>query len=366
MTAIAIHVEGLSKQYRIGDQSPQRDLRETLTDAVSGTWRRLHSRARDPGHDQLRKDNLIWALKDVSFQVEMGQAVGVIGNNGSGKSTLLKILSRIVEPTEGFADIRGRVGSLLEVGSGFNFELSGRENIFLSGAILGMHQREIERKLDEIVAFAGVQRFIDTPVKHYSTGMYMRLAFAVAAHLETEILLVDEVLAVGDAAFQKKCLAKMEDVTHQGRTIFLVSHSVVAIQSLCDQVIWLRDGKIEAHGPPSEIIPQYTGTETTVVTERIWEDFSSAPGTEKIKLHRVTVEPERSDASEVITIHSSIRLEVEYWNLVPDAYLNLGIHLYKEPGILVFTSLPVTSRNGMAEGCHQASFAARAASPRIS
>jgi lipopolysaccharide transport system ATP-binding protein len=290
--------------------------------------------------DTAAGDNRFWALRDVSFDVKLGQAVGVIGNNGSGKSTLLKILSRIVEPTEGYADIRGRVGSLLEVGSGFNFELTGRENIFLSGAILGMRRREIERKLDEIVAFAGVEKFIDTPVKHYSTGMYMRLAFAVAAHLETETLLVDEVLAVGDAAFQKKCLAKMEDVTHQGRTIFLVTHSMVAVQTLCEQVIWLQDGRIAAQGPAEEVVSRYVGTQLTTVTQRVWNDPRSAPGTEQVRLRRVSIRREDATCGDAITIDAPLLLEIEYWNLEHEAYLTPGAHVWKAPGILVFTSLP--------------------------
>jgi lipopolysaccharide transport system ATP-binding protein len=341
MTDFAIHVQSLSKQYRIGGLYAKRDLRETLSSTLVGPWRRLRSMG--AGHDPAALDvpveNLIWALRDVSFQVKMGQAVGVIGNNGSGKSTLLKILSRIVEPTEGFADIRGRVGSLLEVGSGFNFELTGRENIFLSGAILGMRRREIEVKFDEIVAFAGVHKFIDTPVKYYSTGMYMRLAFAVAAHLETEILLVDEVLAVGDAAFQKKCLAKMEDVTRQGRTIFLVTHNMASVQALCDHVIWLQDGSIKAQGAANDVVAQYAGAASVTVTKQSWDDPATAPGTDKVRLRRVSIEPEDADARNAITISSPLRLEVEYWNMVGAADLSVGIHLYKEPSILVFTTL---------------------------
>jgi lipopolysaccharide transport system ATP-binding protein len=233
-----IRVENLSKQYRIGAaQAPYKTLRESLTDAVRAPFSRLWSNGNGA-------DNTVWALKDVSFEVMPGEIVGIIGRNGAGKSTLLKILSRITEPTRGKVDLYGRVGSLLEVGTGFHSELTGRENIFLNGAILGMKRDEIEEKFDEIVAFAETEKFLDTPVKHYSSGMYMRLAFAVAAHLEPEILVVDEVLAVGDAEFQKKCLNKMSDVARQGRTVLFVSHNMNAIERLCLSVLMLEKGEV--------------------------------------------------------------------------------------------------------------------------
>jgi lipopolysaccharide transport system ATP-binding protein len=237
MSNIAIRVEGLSKRYQIGKRERYKTLRDTFTDAVTAPVRRL--RATPNGQKES-----IWALKDVSFEVPRGTVVGVIGRNGAGKSTLLKILSRITEPTEGYAEVRGRVGSLLEVGTGFHGELTGRENIYLNGAILGMKKAEIERKFDEIVAFAEVERFIDTPVKHYSSGMYVRLAFAVAAHLEPEIMIVDEVLAVGDQRFQEKCLKRMDAVSRLGRTILFVSHSMPSIQRLCERVILLENGAV--------------------------------------------------------------------------------------------------------------------------
>jgi lipopolysaccharide transport system ATP-binding protein len=237
MSDIAIRVEGLSKRYRIGKRERYRTLRETFTDALAAPVRRLRATPNGP-------DESIWALKDVSFEIPRGAVVGVIGRNGAGKSTLLKILSRITEPTEGYAEVRGRVGSLLEVGTGFHGELTGRENIYLNGAILGMKKAEIERKFDEIVAFAEVEKFIDTPVKHYSSGMYVRLAFAVAAHLEPEIMIVDEVLAVGDQRFQEKCLNRMDEVSRLGRTIIFVSHSMPSIQRLCERVIVLQNGAI--------------------------------------------------------------------------------------------------------------------------
>lgn len=250
MSEIAVRVEGLSKRYRIGERVKYKSLRDSLTKAVSAPFRKL---ARDS-----KSDNFIWALKDVFFEVKQGEVVGIIGRNGAGKSTLLKILSRIVEPTEGYAEIHGRVGSLLEVGTGFHPELTGRENIYLNGAILGMTKKEIERKFDEIVAFAEIEKFIDTPVKHYSSGMYVRLAFAVAAHLEPEILLVDEVLAVGDAAFQKKCLGRMGDVSKkEGRTVLFVSHNMAAVQNICNKGIFLSDGRVIHSGAVVDTVKLY-------------------------------------------------------------------------------------------------------------
>src|SRR5438046_3463094 len=235
MTQPAIRVQNLSKQYRIGTADRRnRTFREAVNDAAVAPFRRLKSLGNGGASEET-----IWALKDVSFDVQPGEVVGIIGRNGAGKSTLLKILSRITKPTSGRVEIRGRVASLLEVGTGFHSELTGRENVYLNGAILGMARREIDRKFDEIVAFAEVEKFIDTPVKRYSSGMYLRLAFAVAAHLEPEILVVDEVLAVGDAAFQKKCLGRIGEVAQGGRTVLFVSHNMGAIRSLCTEVIWL-------------------------------------------------------------------------------------------------------------------------------
>jgi lipopolysaccharide transport system ATP-binding protein len=252
----AIRVEHLGKRYRIGERERYRALRDTLADAVKAPLRRLRSSARKS------VDNTIWALRDVSLEVARGEVLGVIGHNGAGKSTLLKILSRITEPTEGRAEVRGRVGSLLEVGTGFHPELTGRENIYLNGAILGMKRAEIARRFDEMVAFAEVERFIDTPVKRYSSGMYLRLAFAVAAHLEPEILLVDEVLAVGDAAFQKKCLGRMSDVAREGRTVLFVSHNLPSIEKLCRRVVVIDGGRVTMQGDPVECITAYLGART--------------------------------------------------------------------------------------------------------
>jgi len=251
MSETAIRVDGLGKLYRLGSRERYGSLRETLADMVSAPFRRRASRSGQKG------EGTLWALRDVSFEIKRGEAVGIIGLNGAGKSTLLKILCRITEPTEGWARLRGRVGSLLEVGTGFHPELTGRENIFLNGAILGMHHAEIERKFDEIIAFAEVERFLDTPVKRYSSGMYLRLAFAVAAHLEPEILLVDEVLAVGDVSFQKKCLGKMGEVRDRGRTVLFVSHNMAAIRNLCVNCVWLQDGAVHKLGSTDVVVDEY-------------------------------------------------------------------------------------------------------------
>jgi lipopolysaccharide transport system ATP-binding protein len=262
MSAPAIRVEGMGKRYRLGEQRSFGSLRESLVG-------RLRSLGRPrPGPEKAS----IWALRDVSFEITPGEAVGIIGRNGAGKTTLLKLLSRITEPTTGRAEIRGRVGSLLEVGTGFHPELTGRENIALNGAILGMRRAEIAAKFDEIVSFAEVEKFIDTPVKRYSSGMYLRLAFAVAAHLETEILLVDEVLAVGDLAFQRKCLGKMGDVTHRGRTVLFVSHNMAAINSLCRRALWVDAGCVRSDGRAATVVAQYLSDQRGAETEVIEPD----------------------------------------------------------------------------------------------
>jgi len=257
MNDTAILVQNLGKQYYIGKKQENfRTLRDTLADTVTAPFRRAAKLLRGQATGAAGLDETIWALKEISCEVKRGEVVGIIGPNGAGKSTLLKILSRITEPTAGFVEIHGRVGSLLEVGTGFHQELTGRENIYLNGAILGMRRTEIDNKFDEIVSFAEVERFMDTPVKHYSSGMRLRLGFSVAAHLEPEILLVDEVLAVGDAAFQKKCMGKMGNVAQQGRTVLFVSHNMGAITQLCERVLWLEDGKLKLTGPASESAAQ--------------------------------------------------------------------------------------------------------------
>ncbi|MGD0178978.1 MAG: ABC transporter ATP-binding protein [Terriglobales bacterium] len=248
MTALTIRVEGLGKRYRVGERERYLALRDLITRAFQAPFSRNGAR---------RSVDYLWALRDVSLDVKQGEVVGLIGRNGAGKTTLLKLLSRITRPTTGFAEIHGRVGSLLEVGTGFHPELSGRENIYLSGAILGMRKREIDQKKDAIVAFAEVERFLDSPLKHYSTGMQMRLAFAVAAHLEPEILLIDEVLAVGDLEFQKKCLGKMQEVSRSGRTIVFVSHQMNQIRRLCERALWIDAGQVRESGPTGQIVANY-------------------------------------------------------------------------------------------------------------
>lgn len=344
MGEVAIRLEGIGKRYRLGEREPYRALRDALAEAIGRPLRRLSMRPRADTASPSRPspdDGWIWALKDVSLEIRRGEVVGIIGRNGAGKSTLLKILARITEPTTGHGEIHGRVGALLEVGTGFHPELTGRENIFLNGAILGMRRSEIRRKFDEIVAFAEVEKFIDTPVKRYSSGMFVRLAFAVAAHLETEILLIDEVLAVGDAAFQRKCLGKMGDVAKQGRTIPFVSHNLAAIQRLCGRVIWLDQGVVVDEGPATSVVSRYLRSALSSLTERLWDDIRTAPGTEKVRLRRACVRPVTGRPDDQITTETPFVLEFEYWNLEPDAHLNLSLHIYNDQGILVFNALPV-------------------------
>ncbi len=343
MSDIAIQVENLSKRYRIGRQE---ERPETLVGAALGwlkapvdNFRQLRQLSRFQENGQ-ESDDIIWALKDVSFQVKRGEVVGIIGRNGAGKSTLLKILSRITEPTSGRVVLNGRVSSLLEVGTGFHPDLTGRENVYLNGAILGMTKREIDRKFDEIVDFSGVERFIDTPVKRYSSGMQVRLAFAVAAHLEPEILLVDEVLAVGDAAFQKKCLGKMGEVAREGRTVLFVSHNMVAVQTLCQRAFWLESGQIKAEGAVSSTVTSYmrSGLAENETPERIWSDMSTAPGNHTVRLRRIAVRPEDGNPGDVITMQTPLCVEVEYWNLLPGEHLHTTLHVYNDQGIIAFTT----------------------------
>ncbi|MCA1632233.1 MAG: ABC transporter ATP-binding protein [Acidobacteria bacterium] len=325
-----VKVENLSKQYRIGAQEVSyQTLRDALAGVVRNPLGRLRRRAQSP---------VVWALEGINFEVQPGEVLGLVGSNGAGKSTLLKILSRIVEPTTGRADLYGRVGSLLEVGTGFHPELTGRENTFLNGAMLGMKRAEITRKFDEIVAFSEIERFIDTPVKHYSSGMYTRLAFAVAAHLEPEILIVDEVLAVGDAAFQKKCIGKMGDVARAGRTVLFVSHNMTAVRSLCERVLWLDKGRIIEDGDADRIIPIYTQRGTVVALEQLWEDPSTAPGNEKVRIRSANVKPLTGDGNGEMTIETPLQVEFEFWNYVPEAVLNFTMHLYTVEGSYVFAT----------------------------
>ncbi|MDQ4075592.1 MAG: polysaccharide ABC transporter ATP-binding protein [Chloroflexota bacterium] len=342
MSDTAIHVEGLGKEYRIGAQQGKkaryRTLRDTLADSVKAPFRRAAKLMRGQATGAAELDEAIWALKDVSFQVKRGEVVGIIGRNGAGKSTLLKVLSRITEPTAGYADIAGRVGSLLEVGTGFHPELTGRENVYLNGAILGMRRQEIERKFDEIVEFAEVAKFIDTPVKHYSSGMYLRLAFAVAAHLEPEILLVDEVLAVGDAAFQKKCLNKMQDVGQEGRTVLFVSHNMPAVTRLCERTILLDEGQVLHDGPSHEVVGLYlnTGLGTTAVRE--WS-VKEAPGSDIVRLLGLRVRDKDGKVTEAMDIRRPIGIEMEYEVLKPGYTLFPHFSVTNQDGTLLFVAL---------------------------
>jgi lipopolysaccharide transport system ATP-binding protein len=312
-----ISAENLGKQYQLNRrQAGYETLRETITQV-------LRSPLRTNGNSEPKT---IWALKDVNLEVFPGEVVGIVGHNGAGKSTLLKILARITEPTEGKVQLFGRVASLLEVGTGFHPELSGRENIYLNGAILGMKKSEIDRQFTSIVDFAELERFIDTPVKRYSSGMYMRLAFAVAAHLEPEILLVDEVLAVGDHEFQKKCIGKMDEVAKGGRTVLFVSHNMTAVNQLCTRSLMLLNGTVEKSGPTDEVIAEYLrlsgGDEGLVV----WPDPATAPGNEKVRLHSVRVLSADQQKSEV-DIDQETSIEIEFWNLI-DGSRNLCANIY--------------------------------------
>ena len=334
--SLAIRCEGIGKRYRMGQRQRYRALRDTIADALRAPFRRLRTAFGPRRTGDTRGPEFLWALKGISLEIQQGEVLGVIGRNGAGKSTLLKILSRITKPTEGQAEIRGRVGALLEVGTGFHPELTGRENIYLNGAVLGMTRREIERKFDEIVEFSECGRFLDMVVKHYSSGMYMRLAFAVAAHLETEILFVDEVLAVGDAAFQKKCLGKMGEAAHQGRTVVFVSHNLLAVGSLCTRAICLHEGKIVMEGPPGMVTSCYLQNWIPASTEVLYEDIGSAPGNEMVRLHRACVRPMDGSPSDPITVRTPFVAEFEYWKLAPNVSLDIDVYLYNENGILLF------------------------------
>jgi len=349
MGDLALRVDGLGKQYRIGKQeATYRTFRDALADAFSAPFRRMAGLLRGNAAAAADLSEIIWALRGVSFEVKKGEVVGIIGRNGAGKSTLLKILASITEPSEGEVQLYGRVGALLEVGTGFHPELTGRENIYLNGAILGMSRAEIKRKFDEIVAFAEIEKFIDTPVKHYSSGMGMRLGFAVAAHLEPEILIVDEVLAVGDAAFQKKCLGKMSEVAGEGRTVLFVSHNMAAVQGLCKRGILLNDGRLVADGDVNDVVSAYLATMTSISTERVWNSPEEAPGCPEVKLHRIIVRPANGALHDPIYTDSEIILEFLYWNLAPGLVLNPSLHIYNEHGVLAFNTFPIleTAWNG--------------------
>ena len=357
MSDSIITVEYLSKLYLIAHQAKGDGLRHVLQDAalapvrwlqkaVSSNGANGNGRSQSPiSHLQSPKTNFraprseeFFALRDINLEIKQGEVVGIIGRNGAGKSTLLKILSRITEPTAGRIHLKGRVASLLEVGTGFHPELTGRENIFLNGAILGMTRREIKGKFDEIVTFSGVEKFIDTPVKRYSSGMYVRLAFAVAAHLEPEILIVDEVLAVGDSEFQKKCLDKMDDVGHAGRTVLFVSHNMQAITRLCGRCILLEQGQVRMDGPPHQVANAYLSSGVNIGAVREWKDLKQAPGDDVARLCRVRAISEAGMPSETFDIRSPIGIELEY-EVLEHGFVFLPHFLLKnEAGLDLFVS----------------------------
>ena len=334
MSTTVLRAEGLGKKYRIG---AQREQYRTLRDAIVQAAVRPIERLRHPGVMAHRSEDL-WALRDVSFEVEQGQSVGIIGRNGAGKSTLLKILSGITELTEGRLGIRGRVGSLLEVGTGFHPELTGRENIKLNAAILGMTRADLARRFDEIVAFAEIDRFLDTPVKRYSSGLYIRLAFAVAAYLEPEILVVDEVLAVGDVAFQRKCLGKMQDVAGEGRTVLFVSHNMGAITRLCRRGIWLERGGVVQTDTAEAVVAAYLAAGSEAGGERVWPDDDSAPGGKKVRLRAVRILNEEGDVVSIVDMRKRMFVEVDYHVLEPIDKLRVTLRLLTMDGTIVLAT----------------------------
>lgn len=334
MSDFAIHSESLSKKYRIGQRETYGALRDTIAKAVSMPARLIRDIIR--GKNRPNDENTIWALHNASFLIRHGETIGIIGRNGAGKSTLLKILSRITEPTSGSVEIQGRTGSLLEVGTGFHAELTGRENIYFNGSLLGMKTAEIRRKFDEIVDFSGIEKYLDTPVKHYSSGMYMRLAFAVAAHLEPEILIIDEVLAVGDAVFQRKCLNKMQQVGDEGRTVLFVSHNMPAVTRLCRRAILLDEGKIVQDGLSQEVVRTYLQSDNGTSAFRCWTDLSRAPGNDIVRLRSVRVRTEEGVTSENVDIRKSVGIDIEFTVLQPGHVLIPICRFYNEEGILLF------------------------------
>jgi lipopolysaccharide transport system ATP-binding protein len=334
MSEPVIKVEALGKQYELRRQKAgggYQTLRDSLTDTVSAWLRPTPPATADE----------FWALRDVSFSVDEGDVMGIIGRNGAGKSTLLKVLSRITQPTSGRARIRGRVASLLEVGTGFHPELSGRENIFLNGAILGMARGEIQAKFDEIVAFAEVERFLDTPVKRYSSGMYMRLAFAVAAHIEPEVLIVDEVLAVGDAEFQKKCLGRMAAVSRSGRTVLFVSHNINAIQTLCSRCVFLEQGRVVAAGDTASVVTKYLSSGAHADgAERCWDERATAPGFEgPVYLRAIRARGSAGEVRANFDVTEPIRIETEFEVLAERHCLNVHLYFYNEQGQTVLVAM---------------------------
>ncbi|MCA1628894.1 MAG: polysaccharide ABC transporter ATP-binding protein [Acidobacteria bacterium] len=329
MAETVVNIEGVGKAYRIGGLHPgYATFRESLGGLIAAPFRRGKGGGR----------NTLWALDKVDLEIREGELLGIIGHNGAGKSTLLKILSRVTRPTRGRVEIHGRVGSLLEVGTGFHPDLTGRENVFLNGAILGMKRAEIRRKFDEIVGFAEIEKFVETPVKFYSSGMYVRLAFSVAAHLEPEILIMDEVLAVGDAAFQQKCLDKMRDIRQQGRTILFVSHNMPAVTRLCRRVVLMEAGRVVADGESQEIVNRYLSSTWKTSALREWGDGEGAPGDAVVRLRRVRVCDERGETSAAVDIRRPLRIEVTYDVLEEGHVVAPLVELHNEEGTEVFSS----------------------------
>jgi lipopolysaccharide transport system ATP-binding protein len=347
---IAVAADGLSKVYRIGLKEQTHDtFARAAFDFIRSplrNYRRYRSLYRfdditesESSEVARARSDIVWALRDASFEIRYGEVVGIIGRNGAGKSTLLKILTRITPPTSGRAEIRGRVASLLEVGTGFHNELTGRENIYLNGTILGMTRREVDRKFEEIVDFSGIERFIDTPVKRYSSGMAVRLAFAVAAHLEPEILIVDEVLAVGDADFQKKCISKMQDVSRHGRTVLFVSHNMPAIAALCSRAILLGEGKVMMDGPIHEVVSHYLSSDVGVPPMREWKNTANAPGGDIVALRAVRAVDRQGWATASVDVREDIGVEMVFDVRKPGHKLLPHFTFYNEDGTTIFASL---------------------------
>ena len=334
-----IRVESIRKQYQIGaQQAAYATLRDSLSELASAPFKRFRKNGRS-------RDATVWALNGVSFEIERGEVVGIIGRNGAGKSTLLKVLSRITEPTTGSVALWGRVSSLLEVGTGFHPELTGRENIYLNGAIMGMKRAEIQRKFDAIVSFAEVEKFIDTPVKHYSSGMYLRLAFSVAAHLEPEVLIVDEVLSVGDNNFQRKCLGKMEQLGEHGRTVLFVSHNMPAVLRLCSRVILMDQGQIVADGDPAQVTRMYLHSSTGSPAARTWPSIETAPGDSVARFQAVRVCDEKGRTIESVDIRQPFQIEVQYWNLQHKLRPTVLLKFANEDGICLFQTNDFNNRS---------------------
>lgn len=340
----AISIKNISKKYVLSHKKKKyQNLKETLTGFVQEFF---------TSKEEQETKEVFWALRGVSFDIEQGDRVGIVGSNGAGKSTLLKVLSRITEPTYGEVKVRGRMASLLEVGTGFHPELTGRENIFLNGAILGMRQDEIRKQFDAIVDFAGIEKFLDTPVKRYSSGMYVRLGFAIAAHLEPEILIVDEVLAVGDSEFQKKSLGKMKDVSSSGRTVLFVSHNATAIQGLCNKAAFLQKGNLVKYGEVGEVLHDYMASISRFQLSQNWENPEDAPGNDLVRVKNIEVLPELINGSKNIDVRTPLKISFEFWNMLETADLNLSVFLYNMTGECVFNvgSQSKTFSKGLIKG----------------